>query len=323
MTDDRQPRGSHQHGSKPGHGPGRAHSHSHAHGDGAADWDAMALQLEHKAEIQLPSLTSAAEWLRGLLQRGAGGGPAAGVRRVLDVGCGPGVAACLLAEVFAAAEVVAVDASPLLLERARTRAARAGVGSRFRVLEAELPGGLDVLGSADLIWTSQTVHHLGDQQDALARLAGAVRPGGLLAVAEGGLPLRFLPRDLGIGRPGLQARLEAANEDWFAEMRADLPQSVSAVEDWPAMLERAGLEPAGSRTFLVDRPAPAGEQVREYLHGHLRRVRDFYADRLADDDVRTLDVLLDDSTPASIRRRPDTFCLTALTVHTARSRHDI
>ncbi|MGW2857144.1 hypothetical protein ACWDAZ_36405, partial [Streptomyces sp. NPDC001215] len=26
---------------------------------------------------------------------------------------------------------------------------------------------------------------------------------------EGGLPARFLPRDIGIGRPGLQARLDA------------------------------------------------------------------------------------------------------------------
>ena len=309
------------------HGPharARAHAHGHSpgHHDGATDWDAMAAHLEREGEIQLPSLRTAAGWLRELVdgkqERAGDHGP--GVRRVLDVGSGPGVAACLLAEVFPEAEVVAVDGSSFLLERARQRAAEAGLtDGRFQVLEAELPADFDALGSADLIWTSRAVHHLGDQQDALNRLAGALRAGGLLAVAEGGLPLRCLPRDIGFGRPGLAARLEAVTEEWFAEMRAELPQATRTAEDWPAMLERAGLTRTGSRTFLTDRPAPLDQRARDHLHARLSRARDLFADRLADDDLRTLDVLLDDGASASIRHRPDAFWLAATTVHTARA----
>lgn len=57
-------------------------------------------------------------------------------------------------------------------------------------------------------------HHCADidQQGALNALAVLLKPGGLLAVAEGGLPMRFLPRDIAIGTPGLQARLDAVQE---------------------------------------------------------------------------------------------------------------
>jgi hypothetical protein len=161
------------------------------------------------------------------------------------------------------------------------------------------------------------VHHLGDQQEALDRLAAALREGGLLAISEGGLPLRFLPRDIGLGRPGLAARIEAVREEWFTAMRADLPGSTAVVEDWPAMLRRAGLTPAGSRTFLTDLPAPLDDSAREYLHTHLGRIREVLDSGLAAEDLRTIDALLDDDSPHSIRRRPDAFCLMADTVHTA------
>ncbi|MBR7839943.1 class I SAM-dependent methyltransferase, partial [Actinospica durhamensis] len=125
---------------------------------------------------------------------------------VVDAGSGPGVISCLFAETFPGARIVAVDGSKPLLERAADRAARQGVADRFDTLAGELP---DVLGEldypADLLWASRSVHHLGDQSAALAACAARLAPGGTLAVVEGGLPARFLPRDIGIGRPGLQA----------------------------------------------------------------------------------------------------------------------
>ncbi|MEV6012786.1 class I SAM-dependent methyltransferase [Streptomyces sp. NPDC051976] len=315
--------GGQSHDHSQGHGQGQGHAHSHGPHHDDLDWDALAVHLEREAELQLPYLTEAARWLRGLLAESGGTGRESGheVRRVLDVGSGPGVAACVLAGAFPAAEVVAVDASPFLLERAAARAATAGHGDLFRTLEAELPEGFDTLGTADVIWTSQAVHHLGDQEEALRRLGAAVRPGGLLAVAERGLPQRFLPRDIGIGRPGLQARLDAALEDWFTGMRGELPQSKDTVEDWPAMLAKAGLEPAGTRTFLTDHPAPLGHQAREHLRGHLGRVRERFTEGLDEVDLRTLDALIDDDAPTGILHRSDAFYLVATTVHTARARY--
>ncbi|MBV6700605.1 trans-aconitate 2-methyltransferase [Kitasatospora aureofaciens] len=284
------------------------HHHGHGHVPAADfDWDALAAHLEREAELRAPAVTAAAQWLRDL----PGGGEA---RRVLDVGSGPGVIAGLLAEVFPDAEVVAVDQSAALLERARTRS-----GGRLNVQQADLPDEFGKLGEADLIWSANAIHHLGDQQTALTALAGRLRPGGLLAVAERGLPLRYLPRDFGLGRPGFQARLDAAHEDGFSTMRAELPGATEEVEDWTAMLGRAGLTPSGTRTFLVDHPAPLARPAREHLHAQLSRLRDQLADHLDPEDATTLAALLDEHAPTGILHRQDAFFLSAMTVHTARA----
>ncbi|MFJ4777216.1 class I SAM-dependent methyltransferase [Streptomyces sp. NPDC088762] len=297
-----------------GQGPS---THAHGHGQGGhhsttdLDWEAMAAHLERNAELQLPVLSRTATRLGELL------GPGHKVRRVLDIGSGPGVMTCVLAEAFPDAEAVAVDGAQGLLDHTRARAERLGLGARVATRHAELPEGLDdSLGAADLIWSSKAVHHLGDQQAALDALAGVLRPGGLLAVAEGGLPMRFLPRDIGIGRPGLQARLDAVQEHWFSVMRDELPGSAAVVEDWPAMLGRAGLTGTGGFTFLLDLPAPLGEEARAFLHAHLTRLREAMGESLDAEDRKTLDVLLDPEAPEGIMRRPDAFLLWATTVFT-------
>ncbi|MFI0784928.1 class I SAM-dependent methyltransferase [Streptomyces lydicus] len=283
------------------------HPQDHHHGhDDDFDWSAMADLLELEGEVHGPYVRQALADIGHLTPR-----------RVLDIGSGPGVAACRMAEVFPQAEVTAVDGTPELLARAEERAARLGVRLRTRL--AEFPAELDGLGPADLVWTGQVVHHVGDQQDALRRLAGLLTPGGVLAVVEGGLPPRWLPRDVGFGRPGLQERLDAAQADRFSRMRDELPGSVPVVEDWPGMLRTAGLTGARSRTFLVDHPAPLATgpegPARLFARWSLERCRNGLADLLDDEDLRTLDRLLDPADPAGVDRRPDLFLLTAKTVH--------
>ncbi|CRK58266.1 hypothetical protein [Alloactinosynnema sp. L-07] len=285
-----------------------SNGHGHHHTD--IDWAVMATWLEDSGELQLPALRDTATRLADLLD------PNHKIRRVLDIGSGPGVMTSVLADAFPDAEAVAVDGSPELLDRALARAERLGLGGRVTVRHAELPEGLDGIGQADLIWSSRAVHHLGDQQAALTALAEVLRPGGLLAVAEGGLPMRFLPRDINIGRPGLQARLDVAQEEWFEVMRTELPGSTPVVEDWTAMLSRAGLTHVGSFTSLLDLPAPLGETGRAYLHAHLSRIRHTVTDALDTQDRDTLDALLDPDSPESILRRPDAFILSATTVFT-------
>ncbi|MGD3111299.1 class I SAM-dependent methyltransferase [Streptomyces sp. YGL11-2] len=291
--------------------------------DGAAiDWARLGPLLERGAALQTPLYEQAAGWLRDLLIPDVASGTGAGqdtVGRILDVGSGPGVVSCLLAGAFPAAEVCAVDANEALLERARDRAARLGLGDRIHTHLAEVPYGLDSLGGADVIWSSRALHHVGDQRGAVAALAGHLRPGGLLAVSEGGLAPRFLPRDIGIGRPGLQSRLDAAAEDWFTEMRAALPGTAGAIEDWPAFLADAGLRTPRTRSFLLDLPAPLSADARHYIQANLTRAMELYGDQLDPDDLSTLARLADPYDPAGITRRPDAFLLAAQTVHTARA----
>ncbi|MFG2640051.1 class I SAM-dependent methyltransferase [Streptomyces sp. NPDC048370] len=292
------------------HERGHHHGHDHDHAD-HLDWAAMAPLLERQAELHSPLYTRAAAWLGELV-------PAVGVRRALDVGSGPGVISTLLAEAFPYADVVAVDATPELLERARERADAQGMAGRVTTLHAELPADFDALGEADLIWAGNSTHHIGDQRAALASFAGLLRPGGLIALVEGGLQARHLPANIGFGRPGLETRIEAAHADLFAEMRAGLPDSKDEVDDWRALLADAGLTPSGTRTFLTDVPAPVPAVHREQIVAHFTRLREPLSERLDAEDRATFDRLLDPADPLSVHRRTDLFMLSASTVHTAR-----
>ncbi|MFE4664690.1 class I SAM-dependent methyltransferase [Streptomyces sp. NPDC056716] len=304
---DHDPDPDHGHDPDQGHDPDHGHGHGHDHTD--VDWAELAPLLEAQAELFAPLNERALAWL-GKRQTAPG--------LIVDAGSGPGVVACQFAETFPGARVVAVDSTGPLLERALARARRLGVADRFGTLTGDLPGVLGELDyPVDLLWASRSLHHLGDQRAALAAFAGHLAPGGTLALMEGGLPIRFLPRDLGIGRPGLQARLDALHEEQFAEMRSVLPGSVAEAEDWPALLTAAGLKPTGTRTFLLDLPAPAPDRARAYVAASLTRLRDGLADRLTPADRDTLDRLLDPDDKASVHHRPDLFVLAAHTVHTA------
>ncbi|MGW5466861.1 class I SAM-dependent methyltransferase [Streptomyces chartreusis] len=287
--------------------PHHRHEHHHDHTD--VDWAEMGPMLETQAELFLPLYEHAMAWL-GKRQTEPG--------LIVDVGSGPGVVSCLLADTFPGARIVAVDGSEPLLERAQARAERLGVADRFGTLAGELP---DVLGEldypADLLWAGRSLHHLGDQRAALAAFGDRLASGGTLALQEGGLPTRFLPRDIGFGRPGLQARLDVLETEWFARMRADLPGSVAETEDWPALITAAGLRPTGTRTFLLDLPAPTTDRARAYAADVLIRTRDGVGDRLDAEDRATLDRLLDPEDKASVHHRPDLFVLAAQTVYTA------
>ncbi|MBS4100741.1 class I SAM-dependent methyltransferase [Tsukamurella paurometabola] len=275
------------------------HAHMHTH----PDWADLAPELEAEGEVLLPYATQALDAIGELV-------PAPGT--VLDVGAGPGVVTAALAARFPSARVVAVDGDDTLLDRARRRGAAAG--HPIEVLRTDLPEGFARLPAADLIWTAQTMHHLGDQRAAVAALAARLAPGGVLAVAEGGLPLRFLPRDIGLGRPGLAERLDALQATGFGEMRAALDGTVDVPEDWPALLRSAGLRDVRARTFLVDRPAPLDDRTRTAVARMLGRYLRM-ADRLDPDDAEVLRRLTDPADPHNVRRRPDVFVLTARTVY--------
>ena len=289
------------------HQQNQHHHHHHGHTD--IDWSEMAPLLESQAELSAPLYRQVMAWLSE---------EASTPGLIVDMGSGPGVVSGLFAEAFPGARVVAVDGSAPLLERARTRAARLGFADRFTTVTGELPDVLDEVESAvDLMWASNSLHHLGDQRAALAAFAGHLAPGGTLALLEGGLPARFLPRDIGIGRPGLQARLDAVEADRFTRMREDLPGSVAETEDWPALMTAAGLKPTGTRSFLLDLPAPASDPARAYVVDSLTRTREALADDITAADLATLDRLLDPEDEASVHHRKDVFVLKAHTVHTA------
>jgi SAM-dependent methyltransferase len=269
------------------------------------DWSVRGQQLVSEGEVTAPVVDQALGWLAERF-------PAA--RDVLDVGSGPGVAACALAQMLPQARVLAVDGAAPLLTMAEERASRLGVGDRLTARLVSLPEGLADLPQADLVWVSGVAHHLPDPVAGLRALGALIRPGGLLALREGGLPMRFLPDGV---TPGLLARLEAIGEDLVAA--AEHPMGVVPHHGgWPDLMREAGLQPAGSRTFLLDLPAPVSPEVRQYLHGRLAMMQELADDQMTPADSAALSGLLDPDAPGGVLRRRDVFLLSASTVHTAR-----
>jgi ubiquinone/menaquinone biosynthesis C-methylase UbiE len=106
--------------------------------------------------------------------------------RVLDVGCGAGAFAALLAD--HAGRVDAVDKSAAMIEAARKRTPANVTCIHADVLELALPA-----EHYDAIVSINALHHL-PLGDALRHLAPALRPGGVLAAVV--LPRSDLPREI-------------------------------------------------------------------------------------------------------------------------------
>jgi 2-polyprenyl-3-methyl-5-hydroxy-6-metoxy-1,4-benzoquinol methylase len=102
-------------------------------------------------------------------------------RRVLDVGCGAGIAAVELAKHYPAARVEGIDLDEASIDLARANALEAGVDVRFHVRDAADPG-LD--GPFDLITLFDSLHHLARPVEALRRLRALLAPGGTVLIAE-------------------------------------------------------------------------------------------------------------------------------------------
>jgi SAM-dependent methyltransferase len=176
-------------------------------------------------------------------------------------------------------------------------------------------GSAPALPPADLVWASNVAHHVPDQRRAVSTLVGWLAPGGCLALAEGGLSMRCLPWDVGVGEPGLQDRLIAAQGTWFHRMRTEMPGAVRLPVGWNRVLTDAGLTGVTAFTYLVDVPAPLTESGRAAVTSWLAWMTNVAGDLLDPADVAALHRLLDPDDPAHVARRDDVFLLKASTVY--------
>ncbi|MGW4490075.1 SAM-dependent methyltransferase [Amycolatopsis sp. NPDC004368] len=188
---------------------------------------------------------------------------------------------------------------------------------RADLADAALP---EVVPPADLVWASRVVHHLADQQAAVGTVAAVAKVGGLVALAEGGLDFRCLPWDLGVGRPGLEDRLLAAQAEWFIGMREGIEGSVAMPYGWSVALERAGLADVDSFGALVHHPAPGPAMLGDYVVRRIGRIFEFGGEHLTPDDRDTLTSLLDPDGPHYLAARSDLYLTGAKTVHCGRRR---
>lgn len=110
-------------------------------------------------------------------------------RRVLDVGCGDGANAVLLAKL--GANVTGIDVSPKAIQLAQRRAEINGVAERTSFVCQPLEQANLATGSFDVIWGDAILHHLIGELDAvIAQLVKWTKPGGTILFSE---PVNFSP----------------------------------------------------------------------------------------------------------------------------------
>jgi trans-aconitate 2-methyltransferase len=98
-----------------------------------------------------------------------------GLRRIVDLGCGPGTSTRLLIERYPQARITAVDLSEAMLAVAAERAPGAEFG-RADINEWRPPEPFD------LVFADSSLQWIGDHQTLFARLMEWLAPGGMLAV---------------------------------------------------------------------------------------------------------------------------------------------
>jgi SAM-dependent methyltransferase len=250
-----------QHGHAQGHGRGHGHGHG---GSDPFDDDGLAEMLDLDARIVAPQLREIVEFV--------GAHAPADARLVVDLGAGTGTGATALARRFPDASVVAVDGSPVMVERLRA--------GGFTAVQADLDAGWPDVGSPDVVWAASSLHHLGDVERVLRDAHAATKPGALLAVVEMDDQPRIL--DDAEGR-ALEDRCRAvmASEHWNAH------------PDWTDTIERAGFDVVEKRRFELDTVPPHDVAVR-YGRGFLGRARAGLGELLSQADRDALDHLVAD-----------------------------
>jgi trans-aconitate 2-methyltransferase len=172
-------------------------------------------------------------WAVEVLQRLVGIAPDA---TVLDVGCGTGLVTEALLELVPRGRVLALDASAEMVALARSR-----LGDRATVwcqdaLELELDG------SVDAIVSTAALHWVTDHDRLWARLAGALRPGGVLEVQCGGEG----------NIDGVREVIEAVAQELAPELVGWSPWVFAGPQETQRRLRAAGF--TATKCWLQERP---------------------------------------------------------------------
>lgn len=215
------------------------------------DWDAATYD-----RISGPQV----EWAQRVLDRLA----PEGHETVLDAGCGSGRVTALLIERLPQGRVIAVDAAPSMVAKAR-----ASLGDASDVRQLDLAA-LDLNAEVDAVFSNAVFHWIADHAALFARLHAALRPGGRLVAQCGGA---------GNVERFHSAACEVGAEEPFADHLAGWagPWNFAGVEETAARLEDAGFV----EVEVGLEPSPV---VPEFTESYLRTVcLGHHLDRLPQD----------------------------------------
>jgi trans-aconitate 2-methyltransferase len=143
--------------------------------------------------------TPQARWGRAVLERLE----LEGDETVVDAGCGTGRVTEELLARLPRGRVVALDASPSMLELAQARLAKAGERVSFVEVDLSELSLADLVGLSpvDAVLSTATFHWVTDHDRLFANLHAVLRPGGQLVAQCGGAGIEAV-RSLGVDRAG-------------------------------------------------------------------------------------------------------------------------
>lgn len=229
--------------------------------------------------------------------------------RVLDAGCGVGLATAWLAEqVGPAGLVVGCDLSGPHLRIASDEAA----GRHLAFVQTDIATPPFRAESFDLVWCANTINHLSDPAEAVRNLAMALRPTGRIALAQSG----FLPDMFFAWDERLEREVTRAVRQYYRDKYGLSEQATTAMRGLVGLAQRAGLSNIETRTVVIERTQPLADSDRDYLHNAVftgywgERLRPY----LRDDDWQEVQRLCTPGSPDYCLDRPDFHHIQTLTV---------
>lgn len=173
--------------------------------------------------------------------------PLNGDEIVLDAGCGSGRVTEMLVARLPNGRVIALDASPSMVDAARERLVR--FGDRVDFVVADLGQPLPLEGEVDAILSTATFHWVPDHDALFRNLAAALRPGGRLVAQCGG-----------VGNiASIRRALASIGDGWLGPAHFETPLATAE------RLDAAGF--VDIEAWLTDEPTrfEAGEPFETYL----------------------------------------------------------
>jgi SAM-dependent methyltransferase len=229
---------------------------------------------------------------------------------VLDAGCGTGSSLEWLQEaVNPAGRVVGVD-----LSAAHVAAARTHRSAQIEIVQADLMNAAFAPASFDLIWCVNTINHLSDPALGVRHLAGLLRPGGRVALAQSSLlPDMFFAWDARLERMTNEAVRQYYRDRYRLEER-----ELTSVRALVGLLGSAPLTNIAVQTRVIERIAPLDAATEIYLSEAIfqntwgERLRPY----LPGDDYAELCDLCNPQSSRYALRRPDFHFLQTFTLAT-------